>query len=85
MDIDMPVMDGIVATRLIKEYDKKRGVFTPVIALTAHALLGDRERILGAGLDAHLAKPIDREFLLQVIDRYLSDKVTNKSQLDNFV
>ncbi|MBU0631572.1 response regulator [bacterium] len=85
MDIDMPVMDGIVATRLIKEYDKKRKVFTPVIALTAHALSGDRERILNAGLDAHLAKPIDREFLLKVIDRYLSEKLTNKTDLDNFV
>lgn len=85
MDIDMPVMDGIVATRLLKEYDKKRGVFTPVIALTAHALIGDRERILNAGLDAHLAKPIDKEFLLQVIDRYLSEKFTTKSDLDNFV
>ncbi|WP_345992085.1 response regulator [Sulfurimonas sp. HSL-1716] len=85
MDIDMPVMDGIVATRLIKEYDKKRKVFTPVIALTAHALSGDRERILSAGLDAHLAKPIDREFLLQVIDRYLSEKLTNRTNLDNFV
>jgi signal transduction histidine kinase len=85
MDIDMPVMDGIVATRLIKEYDKKRGVFTPVIALTAHALSGDRERILNAGLDAHLAKPIDREFLLQVIDRYLSERFANKSLIDNFV
>ena len=85
MDIDMPVMDGIVATRLIKEYDKKRRVFTPVIALTAHALSGDRERILSAGLDAHLAKPIDREFLLQVIDRYLSEKFMTKSTIDNFV
>ncbi len=85
MDIDMPVMDGIVATRIIKEYDKKRGIFTPVIALTAHALSGDRERILSAGLDAHLAKPIDREFLLQVIDRYLSEKFAKTSLSDNFV
>ena len=72
MDIDMPVMDGLMANRLIKEIDKRdnRG-FTPVIALTAHALIGDRERILGAGLDAHLAKPIDKNFLLQTIERYL--------------
>lgn len=72
MDIDMPVMDGLTANRLIKEIDKrdKRG-FTPVIALTAHALIGDRERIIRAGLDAHLAKPIDKNFLLQTIDRYL--------------
>lgn len=72
MDIDMPVMDGLTANRLIKEIDKRdnRG-FTPVIALTAHALIGDRERIIRAGLDAHLAKPIDKNFLLQTIDRYL--------------
>ncbi len=72
MDIDMPVMDGLTANRLIKEIDKRdnRG-FTPVIALTAHALIGDRERIIRAGLDAHLAKPIDKKFLLQTIDRYL--------------
>lgn len=85
MDIDMPVMDGIVATRLMKEYDKKRKIFTPIIALTSHALSGDRERILSAGLDAHLAKPIDREFLLQVIDRYLSEKFMTKGMIDNFV
>jgi signal transduction histidine kinase/CheY-like chemotaxis protein len=72
MDIDMPVMDGLMANRLIKEIDKRdsRG-FVPVIALTAHALIGDRERIIAAGLDAHLAKPIDKHFLLQTMDRYL--------------
>ncbi len=72
MDIDMPVMDGLTANRLIKEIDKKadRG-YVPVIALTAHALIGDREWIVSAGLDAHLPKPIDKHFLLQTIDRYL--------------
>jgi len=72
MDIDMPVMDGLMANRLIKEIDKRdsRG-FVPVIALTAHALIGDRERIIAAGLDAHLAKPIDKHFLLQTLNRYL--------------
>lgn len=79
MDIDMPIMDGLTANRLIKEIDKRdnRG-FTPVIALTAHALIGDRERIIGAGLDAHLAKPIDKNFLLQTIERYL--KIAHEKQ-----
>jgi len=75
MDIDMPIMDGITANRLIKEIDaKEKRPFTPVIALTARAMAGDRERIIGAGLDAHLAKPVDREFLLQTIDQYLKMK-----------
>lgn len=80
MDIDMPIMDGLTANRLIKEINKRdnRG-FTPVIALTAHALIGDRERIIGAGLDAHLAKPIDKNFLLQTIERYLKIAQESKS------
>lgn len=82
MDIDMPVMDGLMANRLIKEIDKRdnRG-FVPVIALTAHALIGDRERIVAAGLDAHLAKPIDKNFLLQTIDRYL--KIAQQKRHNN--
>lgn len=75
MDIDMPVMDGISATRVIKEIDRRdKRPFTPVIALTARALAGDRERIIGAGLDAHLSKPVDREFLLQTLEQYLKMK-----------
>ena len=72
MDIDMPVMDGIAATRLIKEIDKRdaRG-HTPIIALTAHGLSGDRERIISAGLDEHLPKPLDRAKLEQVLKQYL--------------
>jgi signal transduction histidine kinase/CheY-like chemotaxis protein len=84
MDIDMPVMDGLMANRLIKEIDKRdsRG-FVPVIALTAHALIGDRERIVAAGLDAHLAKPIDKHFLLQTMDRYL--KIAQQKRQEKFV
>ncbi len=71
-DIDMPVMDGIVATRLMREVDKKenRGK-VPVIALTAYALEGDRERIMNAGLDAHIPKPVDKPYLLEVIKHFL--------------
>lgn len=75
MDIDMPVMDGISATRVLREIDRRdRRPFTPVIALTARALAGDRERIIGAGLDAHLSKPVDREFLLLTLEQYLKMK-----------
>jgi len=79
MDIDMPVMDGITATRLIHAVDKRQNKkSTPIVALTAHALSGDRERIMGAGLDAHLAKPIDKDFLLLTIENFL-DKNTQEN------
>ena len=72
MDIDMPVMDGITATRRIKEIEKKSGQkVTPVVALTAHGLLGDRERIVKAGLDDYLAKPFERAKLEAVLRQYL--------------
>lgn len=84
MDIDMPVMDGLTANRLIKEIDKRDGRgYVPVIALTAHALIGDRERIVAAGLDAHLAKPIDKQFLLQTIERYL--KIAQQKRQNNSI
>ena len=72
MDIDMPIMDGITATRMIKEIDKRDSrEHTPVIALTAHGLSGDRERIINAGLDDHLPKPLDRAKLELVLKEYL--------------
>jgi len=75
MDIDMPVMDGVSATRIIREVDQRdKRPFTPVIALTARAMAGERERLIGAGLDAHLAKPVDRDFLVATIERYLKMK-----------
>jgi CheY-like chemotaxis protein len=73
-----------MANRLIKEIDKRDGRgYIPVIALTAHALIGDRERIVAAGLDAHLAKPIDKHFLLQTIERYL--KIAQQKRQGNLV
>ncbi len=72
MDIDMPVMDGITATRMIKEINKRDSrEHIPVIALTAHGLSGDRERIIGAGLDDHFPKPLDRAKLELVLQQYL--------------
>ena len=78
MDIDMPVMDGLTATRLIHEIDrreKRRRV--PIIALTAHALPGDRERILDAGLDEYLTKPVDTAILLRMIRQFLQEIRSN--------
>ncbi|MEE4242111.1 MAG: response regulator [Desulfopila sp.] len=74
MDVQMPVMDGIEATTLIREREKKSGTFTPIIALTAHAMYGDRERCLQAGMDDYLAKPLEKDQLVTMLAKYLTRK-----------
>jgi CheY-like chemotaxis protein len=59
MDVQMPVMDGIDATKAIREHEKTSGNRIPIIALTAHAMAGDRERCLQAGMDKHMSKPLE--------------------------
>lgn len=76
MDIDMPIKDGILATQEIKaEEGPARVGRMPIIALTALAMEGDREYILGRGLDDYLSKPLTREKLEYVLHKYLQVKV----------
>jgi signal transduction histidine kinase/ActR/RegA family two-component response regulator len=63
MDIQMPVMDGMETTRVIREHEKKSGAHLPIIALTAHALKETREHMLGSGFDGYVAKPVDLKLL----------------------
>jgi len=67
MDVQMPQLDGLVATSIIREQERKSGLHVPIIATTAHAMKGDRERCLAAGMDGYLSKPIDKLELLRTI------------------
>jgi len=69
MDIQMPNMSGIEATRIIRANEKKSGEHIPIIALTAYALIGDREKFLKLGMDDYLAKPLTVEDLYKCISR----------------
>ena len=69
MDVMMPEMDGLEAARAIRGVEERRGGRTPIIAMTAQAIKGDRERCLAAGMDDYLSKPIDSEKLRRMISR----------------
>ena len=67
MDVQMPEMDGFEATNAIRAWEKTTGIHTPIVAMTAHAMTGDRERCLAAGMDGYTSKPIRIQELEEVI------------------
>ena len=74
MDMNLPILDGWEATRRLKEQTDTRGI--PIIALTADAMAGDRERALQSGCDDYETKPIDLPLLLEKIAKLLSGRTT---------
>ena len=69
MDIQMPRMDGIEATGRIRQRESRTGGRVPIVALTAHAMKGDRERCLESGMDDYISKPVDMDQLLAMLGR----------------
>ncbi len=72
MDLQMPVMDGLTATRAIRQ--RHEGLELPIVAMTANVMSGDRERCLEAGMNDHIAKPIDPDDLLHKLRRWIKPK-----------
>ncbi len=79
MDVQMPNLDGFSATREIRKQEQKSGGHIPIIAMTAHAMKGDRERCLDAGMDDYISKPISAEKLLHSM-RILAGKAAGKEK-----
>ena len=77
MDIQMPEMNGWEATQAIREKEKATGQHIPIVAMTAHAMKGDEERCIAAGMDSYLAKPIRTQELLAVLDEIGDRKGSN--------
>jgi CheY-like chemotaxis protein len=77
MDIQMPVMDGMEATAEIRSREKKSGKHVPILAMTAHAMRGDRERCLASGMDGYISKPIHPADLFAEIERCVGLKKGN--------
>ena len=72
MDIQMPVMDGLEVTRRIRQNNRFQDI--PIIAMTAHAMAGDRDKSLAAGMNGHITKPIDQTVLYQTLKDWISEK-----------
>ncbi len=74
MDVQMPIMDGLEATRAIRAGEENSGQHLPIIAMTAGAMKGDEQRCLESGMDAYISKPIAPELLFETIERLVDDQ-----------
>jgi two-component system sensor histidine kinase/response regulator len=81
MDIQMPIMDGFQATASIRKLDGAWQASVPIVAMTAHAMRGDREKCLAAGMDSYIAKPIDVNELVEVLEGFSPRDATEQNGL----
>ncbi len=80
MDIRMPEMDGIETTRRIRQIEGSKGRYTPIIALTAYALRGDKEKFLAEGMDGYISKPIQINSFSEILEKIKMTLVKNKGK-----
>ena len=88
MDVQMPVMDGLEATRKIRDHERQHGGHQCIIALTALAMQGDREKCLQAGMHDYLTKPVEKADLIDILVKYLTNRalvIDNDPTSQNFI
>jgi two-component system, sensor histidine kinase and response regulator len=82
MDVQMPEMGGLEATQAIREKEKTTGGHLPIIAMTAHAMQGDRQKCLDAGMDGYLSKPLDPKIFLRTVEESVPAPVSDSKIRD---
>ena len=81
MDSSMPRLSGIEATQQIREYEQQKGMqHTPIVALTANAIKGDKEKFLASGMDEYMSKPIDENLLDKILKKYLKQHLSQQEE-----
>jgi signal transduction histidine kinase/ActR/RegA family two-component response regulator len=75
MDVNMPLLGGMEAVQVIRREEKRTGLHVPVIAMTANAMVGDREKYLASGMDGYVSKPIDRNYLYKEIVKLVTQRL----------
>ncbi len=80
MDVQMPILDGLKATQIIRERESVRGGHTVIIAMTAYAMATDREKCLNAGMDEYFSKPIKFADIFSLITRYANSTAKANSE-----
>ncbi len=85
MDVQMPVMDGFAATQAIRNQEKQSGQHMPIVAMTAHAMQGDREKCLSTGMDDYISKPMKAKELYAIVAKMVNHHVSqNNEQVTEF-
>ena len=74
MDVQMPELDGLSATVLIRQRERSAGGHIPIVAMTAHAMSGDRERCLASGMDDYISKPLHPHELVEAVERAVGSR-----------